>query len=601
MRRPSQTSCRSFDPLFGWVAAHRSDQSQGSEYRLSTNADQDRQGEGKQRPFRTALAPAITSASRVLESSQANRFSLSWQDAQCATSWGYHSDLLQDGRGQGSPQQACHAPHASSQFCDGTLGSRSRLDGHQQAAWTQQFHDNHDLSTLPQTALGFYPQPAGLVARETMPDVDRSISGETQTDDRSEQVERRSRLTVLNIVKQYTEPFIAKHGRTTASQVASTLARLGFCRTAPMGGREYRCPSCETKCHVYNSCTDRHCPQCVGARRADWLAKTEKLLRSEVTYFQVVFTLPEQLSALALGNRSALYKLLFGAAWKALSHSMREELGMKPAAATVLHTWNQRLEHHPHIHALVPGSGPSIDGKRWIPCRMTKGTRDEPPKPFLVDNKRLGWRFRDVFIAGVKRLQKTGKLRVVDIEVLNATLATLKESDWVVFIEGPPTAHSKAEHVLKYLARYITGGPIANSRLIANEAGEVSFWARSTDKSKKGERVKVTYSGVEFLRRWTLHILPKGFTRSRFFGGWSNACRKAYKKQCDALSPVPILTSETPANAAESELTESQPAIKKCPKCEVEMELMSLTNRPGWGELFYGKHQPTWWRNDEHG
>jgi hypothetical protein len=108
----------------------------------------------------------------------------------------------------------------------------------------------------------------------------------------------------------------------------------------------------------------------------------------------------------------------------------------------------------------------------------------------------------------VKRLQKAGKLKVVDIEVLNATLATLKESDWVVFIEGPPTAHSKAEHVLKYLARYITGGPIANSRLIANEAGDVSFWARSTDKSKKGERVKVTYSGVEFLRRWTLYILP---------------------------------------------------------------------------------------------
>ena len=152
---------------------------------------------------------------------------------------------------------------------------------------------------------------------------------------------------------------------------------------------------------------------------------------------------------------------------------------------------------------------------------MTKGTIHEPPKPFLVDNKRLGWQFRDAFIAGVTRLQKAGKLKVVDSVVLKETLATLKLIDWVVFIEGPPKPDSKPEHVLKYLARYITGGPVANSRLIANEAGDVTFWARSTDKSKKGERVKVTYRGVEFVRRWTLHILPKGFTRSRFFGGWS--------------------------------------------------------------------------------
>ncbi len=187
-----------------------------------------------------------------------------------------------------------------------------------------------------------------------------------------------------------------------------------------MGGRVYRCTSCDFKCNIYNSCTDRHCPQCVGARRADWLAKTEKLLRSEVTYFQVIFTLPEQLSALALGNRSVLYKLLFGSAWKALSKSIRDELGMRPAAAKVLHTWNQRLEHHPHIHALVPGCGPSLDCKSWIPCRMTKGTIHEPPKPFLVDNKRLGWQFRDAFIAGVARLQKAGKLKVVDSVVLDA-------------------------------------------------------------------------------------------------------------------------------------------------------------------------------------
>ena len=603
---PSQTSSCPANPLLGRAAIDRSDQSQSSAHRLRTDADQSGKRQGKQGPFRAALAQTLASTPRVLESEQANRLPLSWQDSGCASPRSHDSDLLQDGDRQGAHQQARHTPHFASQLCDGALGSGRRLDGHQQAFGPQQLYDNHDLSSLPQAAFGFHPEPARLAASETMSHVDRPIVGETQTEERSEErtersEERRSSLTVLNIIKQYTDPFINEHGKTVAAQVKSTLARLGFCRTAPMGGRVYRCTSCDFKCNIYNSCTDRHCPQCVGARRADWLAKTEKLLRAEVTYFQVVFTLPEQLSALALGNRSVLYKLLFGSAWKALSKSIRDELGMRPAAAKVLHTWNQRLEHHPHIHALVPGSGPSIDGKSWIPCRMTKGTIHEPPKPFLVDNKRLGWQFRDAFIAGVTRLQKAGKLKVVDSVVLKETLATLKLIDWVVFIEGPLKPDSKPEHVLKYLARYITGGPIANSRLIANEAGDVTFWARSTDKSKKGERVKVTYSGVEFVRCWTLHILPKGFTRSRFFGGWSNICRKDYGKSCDELSPVSTRAQEPTTKLLVSEEADSQAPAKKCPKCECEMELESSTHRPSWRELFYGEHQPSWWRNDGSG
>ena len=595
---PSQTSCRPVDPLLRRATIDRSDQPQSAAYRFRADADQDSQRKGKQGPFRAALAQAIASASRILESEQADRFPLSRQDAGCAAPRSHDSDLLQDGDSQGSYQQARHTPHAATQLCDGALGSGRRLDGHQQALGPQQLYNDHDLSSLSQAALGFHPEPSRLAAGQAMSDVDRSIVGEAQTEERTK--ERRSSLTVLNVVKQYTQPFMLEYGKTVAAQVESTLARIGFCRTAPMGGRVYRCPNCDFKCSVYNSCTDRHCPQCVGARRADWLAKTEKLLRSEVTYFQVVFTLPEQLSALALGNRSVLYKLLFGSAWKALSKAIRDELGMQPAAAKVLHTWNQRLEHHPHVHALVPGSGPSIDGKSWIPCRMTKGTMHEPPKPFLVDNKRLGWRFRDTFIAGVERLQKAGKLKVLDLLELKKILVILKLSDWVVFIEGPPTPNSKAEHVLKYLARYITGGPIANSRLIANQAGEVSFWARSMDKSKKGDRVKVSYSGVEFVRRWSLHILPKGFTRSRFYGGWSNTRRKVYIRTCDELSPAPTRSGELTTNPRA--IDEDQPSTaQKCPKCESELTIESTTDRPSWRELFYGEHQPTWWRNDGSG
>lgn len=388
-----------------------------------------------------------------------------------------------------------------------------------------------------------------------MSHVDRSFLGETQA---KETTRERPSLTVSSVLKQYTEPFIRKHHQTVSAQVASTLGRIGFCRTPAMGGRTYKCTSCDSKCYVYNSCTDRHCPQCVGARRADWLAKTKKLLRSEVTYFQVVFTLPEQLSALAL---------------------------------------NQRLDHHAHIHALVPGSGPSLDGRRWVPCRMTKGSISEPPKPFLVDNTRLGCQFRDAFIAGVERLTKAGKLQIVEALELKSTLEKLRACAWVVFIEGPPTYRSKAEHVLKYLARYITGGPIGTSRLIDNADGAVSFWARSRDKSKYGQRVLEKLPGIEFVRRWSLHILPKGFTRTRQFGCWSNTKRKAYEKLCELLSPnlKPEVDAED-VDPQQDHFESNEPEQKKCPRCDSALELIGSAPRPRWNELFYGEQQPRWWR-----
>ncbi len=223
---PYQTSSRAADPLLGRAAIDRSDQPQSAAYRLRADADQNSQRKGKQGPFRAALAQTIASASRILESEQANRLSLSWQDARCAAPRSHDSDLLQDGDGQGSYQQARHTPHAASQFCDGALGSGRRLDGHQQALGPQQLYNDHDLSSLPQAALGFHPEPTRLAASAPMPDVDRSISGEAQSQDRSEErsEERRSSLTVLNVVKQYTEPFIS--GRNLVGKHAVGMLRM---------------------------------------------------------------------------------------------------------------------------------------------------------------------------------------------------------------------------------------------------------------------------------------------------------------------------------------------------------------------------------------
>lgn len=333
----------------------------------------------------------------------------------------------------------------------------------------------------------------------------------------------------------------------------------------------------------------------MGARRADWVDQTARLVRGGIEYFQVVFTIPDQLSSLVLGNRRPLYRLLFRCAARALQRSLGEECGMAAAAAMVLHTWNQRLGHHPHLHALVPGSGPSLDGTRWVPCRYTAATRKKPAKPFLVDNRELGRRFRDSYLRGLRRLIQAGRLKIADLAPIDTILTELAVCDWVVYIQPPPKDTSHPVDVLKYLARYLTGGPISDRRLIEVKDGRVYFWARSRDKS--GRQVRESLPTLEFIRCWTLHILPQGFTKSRCYGGWSNTRRQAYQQQCERLQPLPPPTAV--------ELPEPPPVLESprdesltCPHCQTEMVLESHRRRPPWRELFYGPDHPRWmeWR-----
>lgn len=392
---------------------------------------------------------------------------------------------------------------------------------------------------------------------------------------------------------------MAQHASQAIAQVQSVLAKLSLCRTAALGGRVHQCPQCQHRCQVYNSCIDRHCPQCSGGRRADWLDKTASLLLPQIDYFQVVFTLPEELSALMLGNRRSTYQLLFRAAWDALREVMREELECEPAALMVLHTWNQRLEHHPHIHALVPGGGPSLDGRRWVRSRHPNqpGRR----KPYLVDNRLLSERFRDKFVAGLKRLQREGKLKLdgewsylKEPAAFAAWLTTFSDCAWVVFIEPPPTEHAQPEQVLKYLARYLTGGPISDQRLMAHENGHVTFSVRGKDKRTGNQREPYTLPGVEFTRRWSLHILPKGFVKSRGFGGYSGRNRAAYLDGCRNLLRLERLSSD-PCDVEQCELAEERESSLTCPQCQTAMHCISDIERPGWNEVLSGNNRPRWY------
>ena len=374
----------------------------------------------------------------------------------------------------------------------------------------------------------------------------------------------------LGIVRRYTESYVTKHFDSLSAQVESTLVRLGFCRTADLGSRNYQCNGCSYSRTVYNSCGDRNCPQCSGARRSAWLDMTTKLIEAEVTYFQAVFTLPEKLSSLALGNREEVYNLLYASSWDVLKAKVEKELGIQAAGAGVLHTWNQRLGHHPHIHFLVPGSGPSLDAKQWIDCRMTKGSLSEPPKPFLVDNKELGREFRDLFLSRLTKKITQGTIVPEDAVQMATLIKDLSEINWVVFIQGPPKQDCGGELVLKYLTRYMTGGPISNKRIIEEKNGRIFFWVRN--KNKKGGRERFSLPGSTFVQQWSLHILPKEFTRSRFFGGWSNTKRKAYQAKVERLLE-PIRQSAPQGSSAvavgtSNTLETPKKEKHKCPCCE---------------------------------
>ena len=403
-------------------------------------------------------------------------------------------------------------------------------------------------------------------------------------------------LRVIDILRRYTPSFVARHARQAVPQVRSVLAKLSLCRTAALGGHVCECPRCGDRCPVYNSCLDRHCPQCRGGRRAAWVDQMTQRLLPGIDYFQVVFTVPQELSGLMLGNRRATYALLFRAAWTALRDVVREEVGCEPAAWMVLHTWNQRLEHHPHLHAVVPGGGPSLAGEHWV----TSSSRRPPgrTRPYLVDYARLSTRFRDAFVAGLQRLHQQGELKLTgdwsfrqDATAFRVWLHDFANHPWVVYIEPPPPA-ARPEHVLKYLARYLTGGPIADRRLLTHAGGQVQFWARSTDKHAGNPPEPYELSGVEFTRRWSLHILPKGFVKSRGFGGFSGRQCTTYLRRCRDLLGVPLATApETVAPAP----TEALPKPVTCRHCQTPLTCVDYVLRPAWREVLYGPARPPWY------
>ncbi len=300
------------------------------------------------------------------------------------------------------------------------------------------------------------------------------------------------------------------------------------CRSAALGGHVEQCTQCGHQQIAYNSCRNRHCPKCQAAARKEWTQKRAAELLP-VEYFHVVFTLPDQLSPLALQNKRVIYGLLFQAASETLLKIAGDpkHLGAVIGFLAVLHTWGQTLQHHPHLHCVVPGGGLAPDHSRWISCR----------KGFFLPVKVLSRLFRGKFVAYLKAANEQGRLvfhgqskHLAEDNHFASLLNEVSKLDWVVYAKPP---FGGPVQVLKYLARYTHRVAISNQRLVSLSEGEVTFrWKDYAD----GNAVKEMALDVrEFTRRFLLHILPRGFVRIRHYGFLANRCRSEKLECCRRL------------------------------------------------------------------
>ena len=372
----------------------------------------------------------------------------------------------------------------------------------------------------------------------------------------------RPSLEVADLVRAAGQAFLeSTHGWLTP-QHGKTLRAIRRCRTAELGGHIDECTQCGHQAISYNSCRNRHCPKCQSNARRRWLdARRRELLPT--SYAHVVFTLPHELAPLALQNKKIVYDLLFRASAQTLLEVARnpERLGAELGFFSVLHTWNQKLEHHPHVHCVVPAGGLSPDHTQWV----------SPPHRFFLPVRVLGRVFRGKFIAALKRAFAQGQLgfygRMKALGEPAAFRALLRQTyrhEWVVYAKRP---FGGPEHVLRYLGGYTHRVAISNHRLVAFQDGKVTFrWRDSAHKNKKR---LMTLAVHEFLRRFLLHLLPPGFVRIRHFGFLANRKRAELLPLCFAL-----LAAAPPAENPAPTSGSPDPAFWACPHCGGPMAII---------------------------
>ncbi len=348
---------------------------------------------------------------------------------------------------------------------------------------------------------------------------------------------------VADIIRAHGASFVQRNRSWLTWLQLRVLFAIEHCRTAALGGHLDRCQQCGYEATSFNSCRSRHCPKCQTNARNKWIAERQKELLP-VKYVHVVFTIPHQLSWLALQNKKVIYDLLFRASAATLLEIAADpkHLGAKIGFLSVLHTWGQNLQIHPHLHCVIPSGGLSTDHQHWV----------RPRYPFFLPVGVLSRVFRGKFVAGLKlafrqrKLLFPGSLKPLAVEkAFHAFLRPLFRKDWVVYAKRP---FGGPEHVLHYLARYTHRVAISNHRIVNFADGKVTF--RWKDYAHKNKKRLMTVTAEEFLRRFLLHTLPRGFVRIRFCGFLANRRRRELLPLCrHLLNASPLRPSPTPTDS----------------------------------------------------
>jgi len=352
----------------------------------------------------------------------------------------------------------------------------------------------------------------------------------------------------------------ANAGHVSLGQL-KVMSAIERCRTAALGGHVARCEACSHTIIAYNSCRNRHCPKCQGTAAKQWLAEREAELLP-VPYFHVVYTLPGPIADIAFQNKAVIYGILFKASAQATLTIAADpkHLGARIGITSVLHSWGSAMTHHPHVHMILPGGGLSEDGSRWIACRAN----------FFLAVRVLSRLFRRLVLQMLIAAHAAGRLQffgdhaqLAERHAFTAYLAPLRRIEWVVYSKRP---FGGPEAVLAYLSRYTHRVAIANRRLIAADRTRVTF--KYKDYRIEGpQRYKtMTLATGEFIRRFLMHVLPKGFHRIRHYGLLANGNRADNLAKARALLNAPqpdaLPDNPIPADAAEPPLL-----ARPCPCC----------------------------------
>jgi hypothetical protein len=370
-------------------------------------------------------------------------------------------------------------------------------------------------------------------------------------------------LEVADLIRIAGDAFIERNRQWIGWKHVKVLLAISRCRTAALGGHLDECTRCGHRAISYNSCRNRHCPKCQTGARERWIAARQRELLP-TRYVHVVFTLPRELAPLVLQNRKAIYDLLFRASAETLMEVARDprHLGAEIGFFSVLHTWNQKLGLHPHVHCVIPAGGLSLDHARWIRSHYR----------FFLPVKVLSRVFRGKFVAGLKRAFQDGQLRfhgnlalLAQPKIFAAWVRPLFRKDWVVYAKRP---FGGPQYVLQYLGRYTHRVAISNHRLLSFADGKVTI--RWRDSAHHDEQKLMTLSFDEFLRRFLLHLLPQGFVRIRNFGFLANRRRATRLPLCFHL----LGARQNPPAQQDLSSTNDSTDLWPCPKCDGPMKVI---------------------------